>query len=224
MNPKPDSPKPNASWGARPWTPQGERLFIGSSSISPSEQVQTVANENGPMLERELLLAEGAADPRERPHRASTRRTGWIAALALVLIAGALAAVAFLRERASWSEARAVLEDRLAKLSEDSSQKIEALRREAAEKSQQLSERRAENQSLAQLADKTLNQLQACLGDLRHERERNEKLQTECKKALEISRPTLNDAIAEWLPQWVRAIKPEKIEELEKKEPAGQEK
>lgn len=193
-------------------------MFIGTAGAAASNARQkTIPAEAELTLERELLLADGAADSRESPRPASARRSGWLVGLALILIVGALAAVAFRREQKHWEEANATLEVRLARLTVESGEKLEALQKAAAARELELREHKAASQQLETLAQKTLGQLQACLGDLRQERERNQQLATDYHNALKIARPTLTEAIAEFLPPWLRRITPESFKALEAK-------
>ncbi len=219
MNPKDDG-KSAAGWTGRDWTPQGERLYVGGRPQGAEERgIAALAADSGHSLERELLLADGVADPREASRPAPARRTGWLVGLTLGLVGAALAATWMVRERREWDVQRTRLEGDISKLSTDSRQLIDGLNKESSRRELVIAERKSENQNLASLLQKALGQIETAQSDLRHERERNEKLVAEHQKALAAAqarasvRSPLAETLSTWLPRWVRAVEDrEKVE------------
>ena len=207
-----DDEKPAAGWTGKEWIAQGERLFVNGRAQRPEERgIAALVPDSGAFLERELLLADGVADAREAAHPAPARHTGWLICLTLGLVALALGSAWVVRERRTWDEQRSLLEGKLTKLSTESCQRIEGLSKENAQKEQLIAERKLENQNLAGLLGKALGQIEAVQMDLRHERERNEKLVAAHHNALEAARKeppksTVAEMLPTWLLRWVRAV------------------
>ncbi|HZN57051.1 MAG TPA: hypothetical protein VFD71_03170 [Planctomycetota bacterium] len=204
MSPSSDNGgRPHEAWSAREWSPLGERSPGGRSPTSDGPGTSLLPSEMGAALERQLLLADGASDVKERARPSGSRRAPWVAAITVVLVAGTVLTVWHLRERKTWMDTAAGLETALAQLRSQTKQEIDALRNQNDTKERWLSERKADNQSLAALLDKSLLQLKANQEDLRRERERNEKLAASYEQALARSASPIRDAFGTWMKSWL---------------------
>jgi hypothetical protein len=166
--------------------------------LSRDRSLPSLRAETGAALERQLLLVSAPGDEPVPPGVAPR----WRVRLVLGVILGTLALSSiffFVEVRGHWKGKVAALEGELERSRRESGQREETLRREAAEKDRQISERKAENQSLSALADKTLEELKAALRDLRTEREQTLKLQAEVKTALETRPARWLEALAGFL-------------------------
>lgn len=154
--------------------------------------------ETGAALERQLLLVSAPGDESALPGTVSR----WRGRLILGAILATLAASSvffFVEVRGHWKGKVAALEGEMERSRRESALREESLRREGAEKDRQLSERKTENQSLALLADKTLEGLKTALADLRRQREETLKLQAEVRSALETRPARWLEALAGFL-------------------------
>jgi hypothetical protein len=103
MSPSSDNGgRPHEAWSAREWSPLGERSPGGRSPTSDGPGTSLLPNEMGAALERQLLLADGASDVKERARPSGSRRAPWVAAITVVLVAGTVLTVWHLRERKTW--------------------------------------------------------------------------------------------------------------------------
>jgi hypothetical protein len=120
----------------------------------------------------------------------------------VLLVLSAVFSWSYLSVRRSWEEKVLRLELQVSQITKDGSQREETLGRENLQKERLIQDRKAENQSLAALADKTLEQLKASLDDLRRLREEKVKLETDYRASLEgVSQVTR--FFSAWLPAWL---------------------
>jgi gas vesicle protein len=205
MTPRPENESQGAAWGVRERSQSGDRSYASSRAPAAGGErpFPLLQAETGAAFERELLLAEGPADEAERRRPAGTRRGGRLLVGTVLAVVAATATVSFVRERKSWEEKVSAVEAQLTQLSSNTTQNLELLRQEAAEKDKIIAERKADNQKLAALMDKTLVEMKTSIETLRREeRERSEKLESECRKALERREPTFADVFRTWVPRW----------------------
>jgi hypothetical protein len=105
----------------------------------------------------------------------------------------------FVQVRGHWTARAGYLEGELETARSAAAQREDIHRREAAEKDRAIEERRSENQSLAAIAGKTLEELKTALEDVRKAREENAGLEKELRAALRAQAPSLRDTLREWL-------------------------
>lgn len=171
--------------------------------------------ETGAALERQILLERSREEEKAiaRTGRAARRRRpiALITASGLAVAAVALVFCLLFLERRELGGKLSALEKTLQETSREAAAREEALRRASLEKDQALEERKFEAQTLAALADKTLEALKASLEDARRLREEGAKLEADYQAlkarplfpglAAAFSRVDLN----KWLPRWLLA-------------------
>jgi hypothetical protein len=153
----------------------------------------------GTALERQLLLAR---EPGDDSIPRFTRRSSWarVAVLGAALaILGGAGILFFVQVRGHWMARAGLLESELESALAAATKREDLHRRETAERDRAIEERRSENQSLAALAGKTLEELKTTLEDLRKTREENTGLEKELRAALRAQAPSLRDTLLEWL-------------------------
>jgi flagellin-like hook-associated protein FlgL len=111
----------------------------------------------------------------------------------------------FVQSRRTWEERASALRDRIQEQATAAAAREESLRKEIAARDLQVAERKAEAQSIARIADKTLEELKASLEDLRQMREANALLEAEYREAIRREESFLARALERWVPEWIRA-------------------
>jgi hypothetical protein len=182
------------------WTPSpGAQRGMGS--LSPR-------GETGAAMERQLLLESG---PGEDSFPGGSR-DHWPRITAALVVLGVLLGTGiyfFVQVRGHWKSRASLLETELSAARSEASEKEERYRREAADRDRVIAERRAENQGLAALAGKTVEELQIALADLRKAREENAELESELRKSLRSRSASLKEELLQWIAdRWVSGVRP----------------
>lgn len=178
--------------------PRGSTGGAGGGSVPPWLQ-----NESNAPLERQLLLAVEPGLQESAPKLSSRQSLKRIAGASLLVGLTAILFFAFLKARRSWEDRVLAVESQLTQASKEGALREETLRRDNSQKERLILERKAENQSLAGLADKTLEQLKTSLDDLRRLREEKVKLEADYRASLECT-SAVTKFFAAWLPDWLR--------------------
>jgi septal ring factor EnvC (AmiA/AmiB activator) len=138
--------------------------------------------ETGAALERELLLVDTPGEESVPPRL--RRRLGVLAAGAVLLALAVTAVVFFVQVRGHWRDQLGTAQAELERARKEHGEREAGWKREAAGLTREIEERKAENRSLSQIADKTLVELKTALDDLRRSHEENQKLAAELRDAL----------------------------------------
>ncbi|MBI4603345.1 MAG: hypothetical protein HY721_15445 [Planctomycetes bacterium] len=205
MTEKHESLSGGKGWAAAGAASLPERLHPGTrtAGLEPRSTAPKPP-EGGMSLERQLLIEhlpgwDGGAWPR-------TSRRSWHVVLGLVLAAVfALALLFFLEERKGWHDSVATLANQLETAKDEARVREEALRREGAEKERLLAERRAENQSLVALTERTLAELKSSLDEARALRRERSELEEDLREAARAPRRSPVDQLLIRMPRWLEA-------------------
>jgi len=198
---RPRGPDPRGTYpeGSLALEPPAQRSAAASHGPFPTRVRGEPAPRTaaGTTLERQILLArEPGEDSIPRFARSSWARVAVLGATLAILGGGGV--LFFVQVRGHWIARAGFLESELEVARAAATKKEDLHRRETAEKDRTIDERRSENQSLAALAGKTLEELKTTLEDLRKTREENAGLEKELRAALR-ARPSLRDTLREWL-------------------------
>jgi hypothetical protein len=163
----------------------------------------SVRAEVGAALERQLLLV-GEPEDGKRDHRPAMPR-GLRSSILILAVLGFAAITTYLviQARRHWEGKVNDLQGRMTRISEESALREEALRREIAEKDLDISQRKVELAKVAGLAEKTFQELQTSLEDLRLLRNEKTKLESEYRTAVKKEGSLTRYLLAELLPRWL---------------------